>query len=373
MDIYKEILDAVRGDGRVTIATIISTSGSTPVPPGAKMLVREGGAIPLGTVGGGCVEADVLEAARKPLDGKGMIRRFTLTEDDIESGMVCGGTVDILIERVSVEGSDVYGQILKRREAGKDSAVVTMIDAELKSGGKFLVSREMTGINRDDMSALRRASHDVPVSLEETLLRSISREAVTRLPWADGELIIEPVIGFQDLIIFGGGHVSRYVSRAAAMAGFRVTVVDDRPEYANTRRFPDASQTLALWFDDSWAQLQVRDTTSIVIVTRGHKFDEMVLERAVETPARYVGMIGSKRKVLTTFANLIARGISVERLRSVRAPIGLDIGALTAEEIGISIVAELIAVRRGAQLPARAMSDGVAEFFAKHSSAPKHQ
>ena len=110
MDIYEEILASLRTDGRLTMATVISSSGSTPVPPGAKMLLRERGGPPLGSVGGGCVEADVVDAARKPLGPGGtcLIRRFTLTEDDIESGMLCGGTIDILIEQVSKEQSLVY-------------------------------------------------------------------------------------------------------------------------------------------------------------------------------------------------------------------------------------------------------------------------
>jgi xanthine dehydrogenase accessory factor len=208
----------------------------------------------------------------------------------------------------------------------------------------------------------------VPPSFEDTLHRAMSQQTVVRLPFADGEFIIEPVIGLQDLLIFGGGHVSKYVSRSAAMVGFRVTIIDERPEYANPRRFPEAYRTLAVGFNDSWGKLQIRPSTSIVIVTRGHKFDELVLEHAVQTPARYIGMIGSKRKVVSTFANLARRGISHDLLRNVHAPIGLNIGALTAEEIGVSVTAELIAVRRGVVSPAGMLSDRVAEFFQKGAS-----
>jgi xanthine dehydrogenase accessory factor len=161
------------------------------------------------------------------------------------------------------------------------------------------------------------------------------------------DLILEPVVGMPAVILFGGGHVSRFVSRSAAMAGFRVTVVDDRRAYANPERFPEAEATIALPFEKSWEQVRILPTTSIVIVTRGHKFDEVVLERALSTPARYIGMIGSRTKVLATFSHLRERGITDDLLSRVRAPIGLDLGAVSAEEIGISITAELVAMRRG--------------------------
>jgi len=374
MDIYEEIVATLSEDARLTLATIISSSGSTPVPPGAKMLIREGKAIPVGTVGGGCVEADVVVAARQLLATGGgcLIHRFTLTEDDIESGMLCGGSIDVLIEQVSKERSDVYSALLSRREAGRDSAIVTLIGPGQAVQGKVLISGHMTGIDEGDLLSLRQVSGELPASFGEILRSAIDHQVVTRLPWAGGEFIVEPVIGLQDLIIFGGGHVSRYVSRSAAMAGFRVTVVDDRPEYANPQRFPEAYKTLAVGYDDSWNQLQVKPSTSIVIVTRGHKFDERVLERAVRTEARYIGMIGSKRKVIATFDHLVDRGISRELLRDVRAPIGLNIGALTAEEIGISITAELITVRRGLMSAAGAMSERVAEFFQAGTSRPKN-
>jgi xanthine dehydrogenase accessory factor len=373
MDIYTEILAALQADERLVLATIIANSGSTPVPPGAKMLVKERAGIPLGTVGGGCVEGDVQEAARALLTtgGKAIIRRFTLTEDDIESGMLCGGSIDILIEMIPKEQSEVYATLLSRREAGTDSAVITLVGGDRSVLGKVVVSPSVSGIDENDIRSLRRMAGELPASFGELVRGVIDRQMVTRIPGADVEFIIEPVIGLQDLFIFGGGHVSKYLCRSAAMAGFRVTVIDDRPDYANLQGFPEAYRTLAVGFDHSWKELQTTPSTSIVIVTRGHKFDERVLERAVHTRARYIGMIGSKRKVVSIYANLVARGISRDLLRSVRAPIGLGIGAVTAEEIGISITAELIAARRGVVSPGGAMSERVAEFFQTGASPKK--
>jgi xanthine dehydrogenase accessory factor len=173
------------------------------------------------------------------------------------------------------------------------------------------------------------------------------------------------VVGHPGLIIFGGGHVSKYVCRAAATAGFRVTVVDDRKEYANAQRFPEATRTLAAGFSEAFRELTIKPSTYIVIVTRGHRFDEEILEHAVGTQARYIGMIGSKRKVLNTFEHLVERGISIGSLKRVHAPMGLEIGAVTAEEIGISVVAQLIHVRRGGHLPLAHKSEVMEELVAR--------
>ncbi len=365
MELYQEILSGLGGRDRLVLATIVSSSGSTPVPPGAKMLVRERGDIPLGTIGGGCIEADVQQEARRLLEtgGASRIRRFALSEDDIESGMLCGGTIDVFIEMLGLEETAVYSALVRGRESGRDAAVVTVIGPAQDKRGKFLVSLQVSGVDEADLRRLGQVAGVLPESLGEALAGGIGRQTVIRLPFPGGEFVIEPVPGLQDLIIFGGGHVSKYVSQSAALAGFRVTVVDDRPEYANARRFPEAHRTLAVGFDASWDSIRIRESTSIVIVTRGHKFDERILERAVQTPARYIGMIGSRRKVTATFEHLVGRGTPRELLKNVRSPIGLEIGALTAEEIGISITAELIAVRRGVLSPAGAMSGRVTGFF----------
>jgi len=183
--------------------------------------------------------------------------------------------------------------------------------------------------------------------LKEAINKASHRNETQRVVTTSGEMVVEPVSGTPHLVIFGGGHVSKYISRAASMAGFRITVIDDRSEYANVVRFPEAKRTLAVDFNQALSHISVTPSTYIVIVTRGHRSDEEILERVVGLPAKYIGMIGSKRKVLTTYEHLVERGISVEELNRIHAPIGIEIGATTAEEIAISVVAQLIAVRRG--------------------------
>ena len=362
MDIYREILSALQGRSALALATIISSSGSTPLPAGAKMLLRQGDAMPLGTVGGGRIEADVVKESRSFLGSpaRSLMRRFTLTEDD--EGMLCGGTVDVLIEKVGSDERDLYEELVAGRELGRDAALVTIIGAGGEKRGKVLVSPERAGPADADLWFPGEGAKELPASFGRTLADAVRRQAVVRVPLPQGEIIIEPVAGLQDLFVFGGGHVGRYVARAGAMAGFRVTVVDDRPEYANPERFPEAAGTLAVGFEECWGAIEVRPSASIVIVTRGHEFDERVLEGALQTPARYIGMIGSSAKVAATFENLRRRGVKAERLRQVHSPIGLDIGAVTAEEIAVSIVAELIAVRRG-KTSVDAMSRRVEAFF----------
>jgi xanthine dehydrogenase accessory factor len=160
------------------------------------------------------------------------------------------------------------------------------------------------------------------------------------------QVFIEPVIPAPVLYIFGGGHIGLNVHKVATLAGFETIVSDDRDLYANLERFPDAHEIHAGEMDQVMAGLAPSDSSYIVIVTRGHRHDMNVLRWALDTPAHYIGMIGSGRKVLAVYEQLEAQGVSRESLKRVFAPIGLEIGAVTPEEIAIAIVAELIAIRR---------------------------
>jgi xanthine dehydrogenase accessory factor len=254
MDIYEQIVELRRQGRRGAVATIVNVRGSIPSFKTAKMLVRDDGSI-VGTIGGGCVEADVWQAAREVMESeKPRTLKFDLNQDPrYDTGLVCGGTL---------------------------------------------------------------------------------------------EIFVEPVLPPAVLYLFGAGHVALSVCSTASSAGFDVIVVDDRSSYASKERFPAAQEIHALDFDEAMKKLDPTECAYVVIVTRGHRDDMRILRWAVQTRARYVGMIGSKRKVIEIFKALKGEGIPAHLFDRVHAPIGIDIGAVTPEEIGVAITAELIALRR---------------------------
>jgi xanthine dehydrogenase accessory factor len=257
MGIYDEIVKLQREGRRGAVATIVNSRGSIPSFQSAKMLIRDDGSI-AGTIGGGCVEAEVWQAAREVISQeKPRTLTFDLNQDPkYDTGLVCGGTL---------------------------------------------------------------------------------------------EIFIEPVLPMPLLYIFGAGHVAIELFKAARNAGFDCIVTDDREAYANPERFPNALQVIAEDLDKAFKQITPSESAYIVICTRGHRDDMRVLRWAVQTSARYIGMIGSRRKAITVFRELTAEGLKPELFDRVHSPIGLDIGAVTPEEIAVSVVAELIAMRRHAE------------------------
>ena len=332
------------------LATIISTSGSTPASAFSKMLVKDGGKSWSGTVGGGCMEGDVLESARSLYhQQKTKVLTFHLNENEMVQGLICGGSLDVLIEPITRDQIPLLKKIKALRDEGDDGIVMTLVS----NSGRMLSKHAcaVSGGTSDLEDVLKSSNNPILQSsvleIVEEAQKAHRRNETRRLKLGDAELILEPTTGQPSLIIFGGGHVSKSISRAAAMVGFRVTIVDDRKEYASLERFPEASKTFVAEYYDAFDRVIVKPSSYIVIVTRGHRADEEVLGRALKTPAKYIGMIGSKRKVMTTYEHLVERGARIEDLRRVHAPMGVELGAVTTEEIGISVVAQLIHVRRG--------------------------
>lgn len=259
MDIYEEIVRLRQQGRKAALATIIHTQGSIPSYESSKLLIRDDGSI-LGTVGGGCVEAEIWAAAQEVMREE-RPRKFTFNlnaDPKYDVGLTCGGTL---------------------------------------------------------------------------------------------EIFLEPILPTPVCYICGAGHVGIHLSKVATLAGFATVIVDNRAAFANRERFPEASEIYADEYERVFDQLAPNELSFIVIVTRGHKDDMRVLRWAIDTPARYIGLIGSKRKVLSIYRELEREGVAREKLLRVHAPIGIEIGALTPEEIAVSIAAEMIAIRRHAPLP----------------------
>lgn len=252
---------------KCALATIVDVRGSIPSYESAKLVVREDGSM-AGTIGGGCVEADVWTAAREVIQTEKPQRlTFNLGQDAAyDNGLICGGQL---------------------------------------------------------------------------------------------EVFIEPVLPVPRAYVFGAGHISRSLSKALALAGFAPVVVDDRESFASRERFPDAVEVHAAEYEEAFPRLGIGENGYVIIVTRGHRDDMRVLKLAISTPARYIAMIGSKRKVIGVIRELVKEGVPRSAFERLHAPMGLNIGAVSPEEIAISVAAEMIAVRRNAASAWRSLSMSV--------------
>jgi xanthine dehydrogenase accessory factor len=267
MDIFDEIVRLRRLGQKCALATIVQVRGSIPSFESAKLLVREDGSM-LGTIGGGCVEAEVWNAAREVIETeKPRHLNFSLGQDAAyDNGLICGGQLNVFVE---------------------------------------------------------------------------------------------PVIPQPTAIIFGAGHISKSLSKVATLAGFRTVVVDDREQFANRERFPEADEIHAGEYEQVFPELVVNEISYVVIVTRGHRDDMRVLRWAIGTTARYIAMIGSKRKVISVIKELEKEGFPATAFERIFAPMGFEIGAVTPEEIAVSVVAEMIAMRRNPERNWKQLSKSV--------------
>jgi len=253
---------------------------------------------------------------------------------------------------------DIFQEIVRIRSEGQRAALATVISTKgstpRETGSKMLIRADNTILGSIGGGSLEaRVCKDALKVMEENrsmLLRfDLSGEEVAEDGMICGgnmDVFVEPILPEPCLLIFGAGHISLFLAKMGKMVGFRVVVIDDRPEFANRERFPEADEIIAQDFALAFQQLPATRTSYIAIVTRGHLQDETVLAWAVKTDAAYIGMIGSRKKNQAVFSHLKERGVPEKRLKQVHAPIGMNINARTPEEIAISIVAEIIKARR---------------------------
>ncbi len=347
-DIYSEIVKALGKREKCVLATLISRVGSAPRAVGAKYLVKEDGTS-LGSIGGGCVEAEVWQEAQKVIEKReGRVLHFELTSEQLaEGGLVCGGNIDIFLEPLREDFLSIYQEAMKMRLGGGSAILATLVsvDGDFLKGGGSKVLIKTSGEKVGSLLGGVELEKKVLSEGKEALREKKPRIVVFSHEDKRMDVLLEPVFCEPTVYIFGGGHVSEQIAPLAKNVRFKVVVIDDREMFANRERFPEADEVIVSEFEKCFDRFSMDESSYIVIVTRGHLYDGIVLGQALESNARYIGMIGSRKKIGTLYQSLIEKGIAKELLGRVHAPIGIDINSETPEEIAVSIVAELIKVR----------------------------
>ncbi len=325
------------------LAVIVRHEGSTPRTAGSKMIITSDGR-GIGTIGGGLFESDVIARAAQIIDqGQSELMHFDLSGALAgDTDMICGGTADVLLNHVSPTSfnRDLFCRWLHVLEKNRHGCMVTV--ALPTDDAMYRTSHCLITLQDDIMGRIPLE----PGALEKVLtaVRTADR---TRALWIENALVVlEPAARAADAYLFGAGHVALPTARVAALVGFRVWVLDDRETFVDPSRFPGVHRVKPLdSFERAFADLPVSSDSYVIIFTRGHLHDKIVLAQALDTEAGYIGMIGSRRKCDTIYGALMAEGVDPSQIERVHCPIGLAIGAETPEEIAVSIVAEMIAHR----------------------------
>jgi len=333
-----EIITAAGKGKTLCLSTIVRKLGSAPRGLGSKCLF-DTDSILWGSVGGGALEEQVFRVAKEVIArGIPKILSFRLDNTDAsKEGMICGGNVDVFLEPISPSHLPFWKLYKDLMEKGiKKFCVITFMDPthwEKPDPPKVIF----------EGSILSKALEGISLEWIQMRIPTHQKGSVSIIedPQKGPLLVEEPLFPFR-LVLFGAGHISRYVAHIARMLDFEVWVLDDRPEFLDSRYFPEGTQMLISSFEDSVSKVYIDERTFLVIVTRGHLGDRDVLRQALKTEACYVGMIGSKRKRDMIYETLKKEGVREELLKRVSCPIGLRIGAETPQEIAVSIMAEVI-------------------------------
>jgi xanthine dehydrogenase accessory factor len=346
MELFEHIEKLKGEEPKVAVATLVNTRGTTPRKEGAKMVVGEGGRI-LGSVTiGGCVDAQVIEESADVLD-RNAPRLLELNLGDEEAweiGLTCGGTIEVFLEPVALDHPDaalaVYEKARAHAATGARAAVITRLDSP-DNGAKLLLlddgAREGTlGDAFLDQRFVTEASDALKSGTSRTLFLEGVRAFV--------EVFTPPAI----LLMVGAGHVSMPLATLGRSMGFRTVVIDGRPRFATRERFPDVDELRVGIPSELVQQVPLIVSTALVLVAHDYKYDLPVLRHALGTPVGYIGLLGSTRRGAAILNLLREDGIGEDALARVRVPIGLDLGAQSAPEIALSILAEILAVQRSA-------------------------
>jgi xanthine dehydrogenase accessory factor len=381
-DLFPQLEALSKSERRVAMATLVATKGTTPKKEGAKMWVGAGGRV-LGSVTiGGCVDARVIAESEGVLGGGGArhLKMALGDEDAWEMGFSCGGTVEVLVEPLELGGGDavvaLYRRIDEELSAGRGACLVRLLSAPARAL-LVLQSGRSEGSLGDpalDRLAIARAPELIArgTSRSEPLgaRRNEGAEAAQSANAGEGpEAFFEVHAPRPHLILFGAGHVSMPIVAIGKQLGFRSTVIDPRPRFASRERFPDADELKVGIASELAARIKYGPQSAVVITIHDYKVEVPVLQAVLATAAGYVGMLGNRRRGQAVLDALRERGLSEEQVGRVRVPIGLDLGAQSAAEIALGVLAEIVAARRGKSTQGLSKSAPVSP--ALPSSAPR--
>jgi xanthine dehydrogenase accessory factor len=346
-DLYKEIVLELSQGREIILATLIHQKGSAPRGQGTQFFIRADGTF-LGTIGGGRLEAEVLNSATSVFREKvSRLLSFRLKGEEVaETEMICGGEVDIYLEPFSglnLPDRELFQKVLEVRDRGRTALLATLVQQGLSSDqpDRKVLLRPEDKTRLEKIPWLKSLLQENPRILEDQ----------PKVPWIvlttqEGrKILMEQLSPPPHLYIFGAGHISLYLCTLCKMVGFRVTLFDDRADFANPRRFPEADAIEVRPFEEILTDHVFDPGSYLVIVTRGHLYDYQIIRRVLGNNHRYIGMIGSRHKRQVVFKSLAQEGFSEIQIRSIHSPIGLDIHAETPEEIAVAITAELVRVR----------------------------
>ena len=359
--IEKSLIELEQGK-KIVLATVVNTKGSTPQKIGSKLLIRKDGST-IGTLGGGCVEGDIWFESKTMLEEntpeESRYREYTLNQELAEEeGLVCGGTMFFLLDKLEHNKSNIeYLRTLQNSLNGKEGgkSLITLVDStnnKIMTGTKKIFDFDQTSnIKNDEIFADPNQIEDV-----------INNRQNKCVKLEDGnEWYVEMYTTPSTLLICGGGHISNSLAPLAHKLNFNVWITDDRKEFANRNRFPNAERIVNDLPENALKSLPVTENTYIIIATRGHRYDLVATQAAVSTNAKYIGLLGSMRKAILVSGDLLKNGIPEDKVKAIRSPVGLDLRGRSPDEMAVSIIAEMLMIREGGTGLSMAMPDNIWE------------
>lgn len=355
-DLWQEMGPVLDGATGFVLATVVSTSSSAPRPAGTQMAVLDDGAV-IGSLSGGCIEADVYTHAQEvATTGRALVRDYGYSDGAaLDVGLTCGGSLRVFLERVAPADLDFFRALAEALRSGEPVATVTALPGP-DAGWRGLVTATEYGRESGRESGMEPGTEpDWRLHEAAALLRE-SRSGVVTVPSPAGgppsDYAVRSFTAPAHLVVFGSNAFAASLARLAAEVGYRVTVCDARAAFATRERFPEADEVVVRWPHEYLDELHVDHRTVLCALTHDPKFDDPLVAKALRSPAGFVGAMGSRRTSRERKERLRDLGLSEEELARLHAPLGLDLGAGTPQETAVSMMAEIISARRsGTNLP----------------------